>query len=262
MIPKIIHYCWFGQNPKPEDIKQFIETWHIYCPDYKIVEWNETNFDIKCNPYVFEAYKAKKWAFVSDFVRLKVLYDYGGFYMDTDVEVVRSLDPLRIYDAVSGYESTTAIPTGTMGAIAQNEWIKMLLEDYNDRHFFLPNGELDLTTNVERISKLTTKHYKVKLNGKRIAFGSNMVILPFDYLCAKDFETGIIHKTSRTFTIHHFKGSWLTDYDKYKDNLRRNLNKWIPSSFLTRKIAAYLATVKYEGVVKANHKLFDWIFHK
>lgn len=92
MIPKVIHYCWFGCKPLPEDVKRYIKTWKKYCPDYEIKEWNESNFDVKQNQYCREAYEAKKWAFVSDYVRLKVLYDYGGVYMDTDVEVCKPLD--------------------------------------------------------------------------------------------------------------------------------------------------------------------------
>lgn len=261
MIPKIIHYCWFGCNRKPENVIKCIQSWRNYCSDYKIIEWNESNFDIKRNQYVNEAYQAKKWAFVSDYVRLKVLYDYGGFYMDTDVEVVKSLEPLRIYDAVSGYESTTAIPTGTIGSIAKNEWIGMLLKDYDNRHFLLPEGKQDLTTNVETISRLTVQKYKMELNGKKVLFGSNMAILPFEYLCAKDFETGVIHKTNNTFTIHHFNGSWLSEYDKYNDNMRRKLRNIFPY-FLSRKVATYIATVKYSGFINANRKLLSWLLNK
>ena len=102
MIPKKIHYCWFGGNPLSEEVKWYIASWKKYCPDYEIIEWNESNFDVTENAYCKEAYKAKKWAFVSDYARLTVLHDHGGFYMDADVEVVKSLDPLRVYDALSG----------------------------------------------------------------------------------------------------------------------------------------------------------------
>ena len=104
MIPKIIHYCWFGGNPLSDDAKRYIASWKKYCPDYEIREWNESNFDINENDYCREAYEQKKWAFVTDYVRLKALYEYGGIYMDTDVEVVKPLDPLLSYDALSGYE--------------------------------------------------------------------------------------------------------------------------------------------------------------
>lgn len=209
MIPKIIHYCWFGGNPKPADVKKNIASWRKYCPDYELKEWNESNFDLNENDYCKEAYEAKKWAFVTDYVRLKALYEYGGFYMDTDVEVIKSLEPLRIYNAVSGYESSTHIPTGTMGACRDNEWIGMLLKDYEYRHFIQNDGKLDLTTNVDVITKLTKEKYNLTLDGSFTKFGDNMVLFPFDYLCAKSLKTGEVKITDNTYTIHHFSGSWL-----------------------------------------------------
>ena len=105
MIPKIIHYCWFGGNPLPEQVKKMISTWKKYCPDYEIKEWNESNFNLDTCIYAKEAYTTKKWAFITDYVRLKVIYDYGGIYMDTDVEVCKNLDELLKWDAFSGFES-------------------------------------------------------------------------------------------------------------------------------------------------------------
>lgn len=247
MIPKTIHYCWFGGKEKPEDVKKYIESWKKYCPDYEIKEWNESNFDIHENDYCREAYEAKKWAFVTDYARLKALYEEGGFYMDTDVEVVKSLDPLRVYDAVSGYESATHIPTGTMGACRDNEWIGMLLHDYDHRHFIKKDGKLDLTTNVDVITSMTVNKYQVRLNGELTHFGHNMVLLPFDYLCAKDLDTGEICKTSNTYTIHHFAASWLPEdernysrlYKKYDAEFRRNGMNPKLSHYASRIRAAY-----------------------
>lgn len=210
MIPKIIHCCWFGRNPLTPQAEYLISTWKKFCPDFEIKLWNEDNFDINQNQYCREAYDAKKWAFVSDYFRLKVLYDYGGIYMDTDVEVVKPLNELLYYDAFSGYETETLIPTGTMGAVAKNEWISLLLDYYNDRHFILPDGKLDLTTNVITITRLTVEKYGLKLDGTKKIFGDNMAILPFEYLCAKDFPTKKIFRTENTFTIHHFAGSWVS----------------------------------------------------
>ena len=190
MIPKIIHYCWFGKKSKPTKTEEYISSWKKYCPDYEIREWNESNFDINENAYCREAYEAQKWAFVTDYVRLKVLYEYGGIYMDTDVEVVKNLDSLCVYDAVSGYESNTSISTGTMVSCQHNEWIGMLLDSYVDRHFIQKNGNMDTTTNVKTITSLTSEKYHLKLNGELTFFGNNMVILPFDYLCAKSWKNG------------------------------------------------------------------------
>ncbi|XOQ25498.1 MAG: Glycosyl transferase [Mitsuokella multacida] len=250
MIPKIIHYCWFGGNPKPDDVKHYLASWKKYCPDYEIREWNESNFDINENAYCREAYEAKKWAFVTDYVRLKALYEYGGFYMDTDVEVVKSLEPLRVYDALSGYESPTHIPTGTMGACRDNEWIGMLLRDYDNRHFILEDGTLDMTTNVIVITELTVKKYGIHLNGEMTPFGNNMMLLPFDYLCAKSYQTGEVTQTKNTFTIHHFAGSWASDEVKERSRFMKEYYAqlgWIPMEGLRKKTASILAYRKQGG---------------
>lgn len=244
MIPKTIHYCWFGGKEKPDSVKKYMNTWKRYCPDYEIKEWNESNFDIYENDYCREAYEAKKWAFVTDYVRLKALYEEGGFYMDTDVEVVKSLDPLRVYDAVSGYESQTHIATGTMGACRDNEWIGMLLHDYDHRHFLRKDGTCDTTTNVIVITDLTVKKYGLHLHGQKLVFGHNMVLLPFDYLCAKDLDTGEICKTSNTYTIHHFTSSWLPEADrKYKELYQRYYHT-MKQAGVPEKVAYYGSRVR------------------
>lgn len=232
MIPKKIHYCWFGGKELPEDVKSYIETWKKYCPDYEIIEWNENNFDVTQNQYCKEAYEAKKWAFVSDYARLKVLYDFGGIYMDTDVEVVRPLDDLLQYNWFSGFESEDRIQTGTMGAGWNSTVIKIFLDNYNERHFIKDDGSFDLTTNVEVMTKLLKEKYKVQLNNTRQIFDNNSLLLPFDYLCAKSFFTGEISKTENTYTIHHFKGTWRTKNDIKKDKVRKILVKCFGESFV------------------------------
>ena len=125
MIPKTIHYCWFGGNPLPKLAKKCIKSWKKYCPDFEIIEWNEANFDISSAPlYVRQAYEAKKWAFVTDYVRLYALTSYGGIYMDTDVEVIKPLDFFLNHDAFSGFESEKSIPTGIMASKKGNIWVK------------------------------------------------------------------------------------------------------------------------------------------
>lgn len=267
VIPKIIHYCWFGGQPLSDDAKSMIDTWRRYCPDYEIIEWNESNFNINENDYVREAYEANKWAFVTDYVRLKVLYEQGGFYMDTDVEVVKSLDPLRVYDAVSGYESPTCIPTGTIGACQGNEWIGMLLSDYANRHFVLSDGTNDMTTNVIVITRLTVEQYHLQLNGMKQNFGENMILLPFDYLCAKSYQTGEILQTDNTYTIHHFKGSWLSDDQKCQANLYREYYErlaGLPFDWLNEKVAKILAIWQIYGwheIVRRVRKKFVNLFN-
>ena len=127
MIPKIIHYCWVGRNPLPENTKKYIETWKYFCPDYEIIEWNEDNFDINSNQYAAEAYAAKKWAFVSDYMRLSVLYKYGGIYLDTDMELIKKLDVFLKHHAFTAFESRELISAGIIGAEKDSKWIKHIL---------------------------------------------------------------------------------------------------------------------------------------
>ena len=154
MIPKIIHYCWFGGNPLPEDAQKCIASWKKYCPDYEIREWNEENFDIQSNDYVKEAYEAKKFAFVTDYVRLYALIAYGGIYMDTDVEVVKSLDAFLKHKAFSGFESSNSIPTRLMASEKDYPLFKTLMDDYENRHFLKEDGSFDMTTNTVTITNL------------------------------------------------------------------------------------------------------------
>ncbi len=220
MIPKIIHYCWFGPNSISKEAEMYIETWKKYCPDYELVCWSENRFDINSNVYVKEAYENKKYAFVTDYVRLYALYHFGGIYMDTDVEVCKKLDSLLKYPAFSGYESESKIPTGTMAAEKHNKWIGLLLKDYDNIHFVRKNGTLDLTTNTERITQTTVKNYNVCLNGKKL-ITDDFVMFPFEYLCAKEWESGCIRRTEDTFTIHHFAKTWQSGKVKLYGKVRR-----------------------------------------
>lgn len=207
MIPKIIHCCWFGNKAMPEIMKKNIEGWKKTNKDYEIKIWNENNFDYNSKKYTKQAYETKKWAFVTDYVRLKVLYDYGGIYMDTDVETIKSLDPLLKNKAFSGFEDNNLIPTATMGAEPGNKWIKALLDYYDDRDFILKSGEMDLTTNVQIITKITKSKYNIKLNNTMQNLG-DVTFYPFDYLCAKSKVDGKVIVTENTYTIHQFNGSW------------------------------------------------------
>ena len=217
MIPKIIHYCWFGGKQLPELARRCIDSWKKYCPEYDIKEWNEQTFDINCNTYVKEAYESKKFAFVTDYVRLYAIYTEGGIYMDTDVEVLKPLDDLLCYEAVSGFESDTRIPTGLMAGEKGHVFIKELLDDYNDIHFILPDKSLDLTTNVHRITNHCLK-YGLQLNNSKQTI-NGFTFLPKDYLCTKSYQDGKIYLTENSYTIHHFAGSWVPKKRKIIKNI-------------------------------------------
>lgn len=221
MINKTIHYCWFGGNPLPPLAKKCIESWKKYCPDYEIKEWNEKNFDINCNQYVKEAYEAKKYAFVSDYVRLYALYTEGGVYMDTDVEVIKPIDEFLKHQAFSGFETYNTVPTGIMGAEIQHPFFNLLLEYYRGKSFIKKDGSYDMTTNVETITNyclengLKTNNTLQNVNG--------FTLYPKEYFCPKDHSTGKINIHEDTYTIHHFAGSWMTKKSKVKNCIIRVL---------------------------------------
>lgn len=226
-IPKTIHYCWFGKNELPEKAQQCIDSWKKNCSDYKIIEWNENNFDINSNTYVKEAYESKKYAFVTDYVRLYALYNYGGVYMDTDVEVVKSLDKFLQHKAFTGNENGEFCITGTMGSEAGNAWIKQLLDWYNDKKFILPDGKLNTKPNTEIITEITSEYYGWKCENKFQKLGDDINIYTHDVFCAKDWRTKKITTTENTYTIHNFAGSWISDKDKKREKIKRTVKNII-----------------------------------
>jgi len=212
-IPKKIHYCWFGGNPLPDDVKRYIETWKKHCPDYEIKEWNESNFDINCNKYVKQAYEAKKYAFVSDYARVSALYNEGGIYMDTDVEVLKPLDEFLEHNAFTGFESNDFIMTALMGTEKNGEWIKSIIDIYDGLSFIKEDGTLDLTTNVARITEMMSKKYNFDKESSYQDLG-DVTLYPYEYFSPKDWDTGEIDVTENTHTIHHFSGTWHSKKDR------------------------------------------------
>lgn len=242
-IPKIIHYCWFGKGDLPDLAQKCIKTWKEKLPDYEIKEWNESNFDININRYVKEAYENKKYAFVTDYVRLFALYNEGGIYMDTDVEVLKSLDEFLDHEAFSSFENNNQIPTGIMGSKPNNKWIGLLLEDYKDLSFVKEDGSLDLTTNVIRITKTTEENYPLKRNDTYQDLG-NVVLYNHEYFSPKDWETGKIFITENTYTIHHFNGSWHSKKEKKQLARKKELIEKYGEEKGLEKYQSYLKRAK------------------
>ena len=217
-IPKIIHYCWFGGKPLPESAIKCINSWKKYCPEYQIIEWNEKNYPIEeACAYVKEAYSMKKWAFVSDYVRFDVIYKYGGLYFDTDVEIIKPIDDLIGKGPFFGLELNNGNydvqPGLGMGAQKENVFYKRMLDDYQNDHYILKNGQINTDTVVDRASKLLQEEgYNPKENKHQIINDIN--IYPLDYFCPMDYNTGQVNVTERTYSIHWYDMSWLSKKEK------------------------------------------------
>lgn len=256
MIPKKIHYCWFGGAPLPDLVQKCITSWQEHCPEYEIIRWDESNFDLNCCDYVKEAYQAQKWAFVSDVARLYALVTYGGIYMDTDMELLKPLDDILQYEAFSGFESEQRIPTGLMACKAGHPFFQELLRSYNTIHFFLKDGSYDLTTNVTRITNTCLK-YGLMLNNTFQTI-NGFTLFPKDYFCPKDCETGILNMTNHTYAIHHFDGSWLSFEDKIFLEYKKKYQRFLPLR-LAGYWAKFKAASRCRGLRSAIHDTMQWI---
>ena len=219
-IPKIIHYCWFGKGKMPKIALKCIKSWQKYCPDYKIICWNEENFDFSQNQYMHQAYEAGKWAFVSDYARLKVVYDNGGIYLDTDVELIKPIDDLLNKKGFMGFDEKGIVATGLgFGAEKGNEIIGEFLKDYDNIPFVLPDGKYDLTPCPDR-NTAALKRLGMDVNNTNQTF-MNVTFLPWEYLCPMDYYTGKKTITKNTYSIHHYSASWTSDVTKRTTFIKR-----------------------------------------
>lgn len=218
MIPKKIHYCWFGRGEMPEMAQKCVASWRKFMPDWEYKLWNEENFDVRQVPYTKEAYEAKKYAFVSDYVRLWALCREGGVYLDTDVEVFKPFVDLMGYPAFAGYEGSKHIPLGTcvMASEAGGDWVKEQLGYYKDRHFILPDGSFDLTTNVQFITAKMRENGFVQ-NGKEQNY-KDMHVFPVEYFCPRQ-TTGEYFRTENTYCEHLGLGSWTEQNGGWKNRI-------------------------------------------
>lgn len=215
MIPKIIHYCWFGGNPLPKSARKCINSWRKHFPDYEIKEWNESNFDIDMMPFTREACDAKKYAFVSDVARFWILYHEGGLYFDTDVEVIRSFDDILQDGAFMGIE-TPAVEGETLPTVAaglglgcepDHPFYKEVIDYYSSIHYCDAEGQPIPVTVVGHITKLLSEHGLRKTNQIQTVAGIN--IYPREYFCPFEDNTGVLRKTKNTHSIHWYSKSWI-----------------------------------------------------
>lgn len=232
-IPRIIHYCWFGKKEKPVIVKRCIDSWKKNLSEYEIREWNEDNFDVNCNSYVKEAYESRKFAFVSDFVRVYALYKFGGIYLDTDVEVFKPFDKMLHHDSFWGFEQENYIATSTIGAVKENTLIKIFLDSYGEKKFMKEDGSYDDLTNVAVITEIL-KNAGLQTNGEYQeiegigAFYPQTYFSPYDYINCRKFIT------ENTYAMHHFYKSWLSPKARLKSSIKIIASKVIGGENIAR----------------------------
>ena len=241
MIPKIIHFCWFGGKPYPKIVDKCIKSWKKQCPDYKIIRWDETNYEVRSVPYTTEAYERKKWAFVSDYARLDVVYRYGGIYLDTDVELIRPLDDL-LDGACFLASDGGGINTGLgFGAEKGNEAMCGMLREYECASFVKADGSLDLTPSTFYNTKpFSACGFDGKVLG--IQYINGVRIYPPEFFSPKDIATYALHITENTHGIHWESRLWETGVTRAKASLRLKIG--INNTRMIRKAAAFFKQQK------------------
>jgi len=220
MIPKIIHYCWFGKKKKPTLVKKCIKSWHQHMPDFEFNEWNESNCDLT-SPFLQSCIKNKKWAFISDYIRLKKVYEYGGIYLDTDMLVFKNLDPLLKHDCFFGAEDFNYINASVMGSVKNNMFINKLIDSYKKIEGITSNTDLTEIT----IPKIITKCLKQEVNLSNVIFDKvenfqEITVYPYKYFYPLPFDKRYEVKNysqfcyEETYAIHLWNASWI-DYSEF-----------------------------------------------
>ena len=236
MIPKIIHYCWFGRNPLPELAQKCIASWKKYLPDYEIKEWNEDNFDVYIIPYTAEAYAAKKYAFVSDYARFWILYKYGGIYFDTDVEVIRPIDdiiangnfmgfetdPLPSFDEKKNMRKASVNPGLGLGVAPGLGLIQKMLDFYEGQHFVHEDNMRNQITVVHIATHILLNNGLKNVSGIQ-KVDDDCYVYPSEYFCPINVMTGRFHVEKNTRTIHHYAGTWVDKRFSLKELIKKIL---------------------------------------
>lgn len=229
MIPKKIHYCWFGRAEKPKLAQKCIESWKKYCPDYEIIEWNEDNFNVNTNAYTMMCYEQKKYAFLTDYLRLLIIYEHGGIYFDTDVETIKSFDGLLDNHAFVGFENNEYVATGLgFGAEPNNAVIKQMLSEYDS----LLDGK-NGTIGCPILNTNALLKFGLKQDGafQNLEYAT---VYPTDYFNPYDAPTGRLKKTENTYSVHWYSGSWLTPKQRIRSAIGRPLHRIFGTDFFRK----------------------------
>jgi len=253
MIPKIIHYCWFGGKRKPKLVRDCIKSWKKHCPDYKIIEWSEKNTDLK-HPFVKHAYEAEKWAFVSDYIRLKVLYEFGGIYLDTDMILLKSMNNFIRNECFFGAEEQNIISCGIIGAIKENEFIKECKSNYDFIDFKKNIDWYEIVITII-VTELFRKKYgfnkilETKINYNEVTIYPVKVFYPFPYRKKEDIVNYKNYIQANSYAVHLWSGSWIAhnefkflreaEYSKgFKIILEKGLCKILNTKYLRKIVSA------------------------
>lgn len=230
-IPKIIHYCWLSNDPFPKDISVFIESWKKILTDYEFRLWDLERDQVGENIWVKQSFKAKKYAFAADYIRIYALYKYGGIYLDTDVEVLKSFDDLLHLPYFAGTEGGNWIEAAVLGAEKGADWLKDIL-NYFDKPFVKPEGSYAMVTMPQVMNKIIKEKRQIKVSEKKEIFenidmnyATCFYLFEEDFFSPKNMGTGTIRKTNNTYAIHHFAMSWIPFSSKFLPNIKRALMK-------------------------------------
>lgn len=221
MIPKIVHYCWLSDDPVPTELQKYMESWKKYLPDYEFVKWDFSRFSKNESKWVSDAFDNKRYAFAADYIRLYALYNYGGIYLDMDVEVTKPYGDMLKLNTMLGHENSkvNSLEVAAFGVERHSEWVKLCLNHYNQREFVNPDGSFNdqplpgvvknnLVENGYVIKEVKTVQEALNIGEKEIP------VFPFDYFSPKNHTTGKVKRTENTYTIHHFSGSWQPLYQQ------------------------------------------------
>ncbi|WP_278588087.1 glycosyltransferase family 32 protein [Limosilactobacillus pontis] len=232
MIPKLVHYCWFGNQAMPDKVLKNIQSWKSSNPDYKFIEWNEQNFDINSSSFVKEAYSEEKWAFVTDYVRLYAVYNYGGFYFDTDVQLVKKLDEVnKVFPSgFMGFQGDNLVASGLgFAAPSKKKIIKEMMDVYNSVEFDEKKLE-NISCPILNTNVLIA--HGLKRNGS-IQSIDGLTILPKEFLCPLDLEHGKKEIDDNTIAIHYYNASWMSSYQRTRMHIILNVKRIIPQKLIT-----------------------------
>lgn len=253
MIPKIVHYCWLSNDPVPEELQIYMKSWKEKLPDYEFIKWDFSKFDKKSSIWVEEAFEHKKYAFACDYIRIYAVYNYGGIYMDMDMEVLKSFDDLLNNSTMFAYERPdhTWIEAGCFGAEKHNPFLKKCLERYEDRHFVKQDKSLDVLP-LPRVMDEVIRNNKLSVRA-----------YPWTYFTAKSYDTGIESPDDTTYTIHHFAGSWKSEREQQIYRTAKKLRN-IPLfgkifSFVYEKVMKVIYILKNEGISELLSRVKNFI---